>query len=87
MENGVHVNRVHKSTGPYLRISAGPLRGKYVHILVAEGMLGRALTPEETVEHKDGNGLNPNWQNLVVVTRPENTRLMHERRKRERSEC
>lgn len=70
---------------PYLRISAGPLRGKYVHVLVAEAMLGRPLDPDrEEVDHLDGNGLNPVFTNLQVVTPAENRRRMNERRKQQR---
>lgn len=77
---GVSVNRS-KKRPPYLRISAGPLRGKYVHTLVAEAKIGRKLLPSETVEHGDGNGLNPSPDNLEIVTRTENTSRMHQRRR------
>lgn len=77
---GVSVNRS-KKRPPYLRISAGPLRGKYVHTLIAEAKLGRKLERNETVEHVDGNGLNPLPENLEVVTLAENVRRMHARRK------
>jgi HNH endonuclease len=53
--------------GKYLRITAGPLRYKYVHIIVAEGMLGRELTRDEHVHHIDGNQMNCKWTNLLVV--------------------
>jgi HNH endonuclease len=77
------VNYKHPNkTCPYLRISAGPLRGRYVHDLVMEAKLGRRLNVEtETVEHLDGDGLNPHPDNLIVVTREENSRLRHEREK------
>lgn len=86
---GVSVNRPkHAKDRPdspqrYLRISAGPLRNQYVHVLVMEAKLGRKLTPDETVEHLDGDGLNPDPDNLVVVSRSENTAMMNDRRKRE----
>src|SRR6185437_15159882 len=75
---GVSINKS-KKRPPYLRISAGPLRGKYVHTLVAEAKIGRKLTRDETVEHQDGDGLNPSPDNLIVVTRPENTKRIHRR--------
>jgi hypothetical protein len=81
MKDGVSINRVQGGM-KYLRIKAGPMRDKYVHILIAEAKLGRKLRPDETVEHRDGNGLNCDPDNLIVVTRSENTRLMHERRSR-----
>jgi len=77
---GVSINRS-KKRPPYLRISAGPLRGKYVHTIVAEAKLGRKLEPNETVEHRDGNGLNALPDNLEVMTLAENVRRMHARRK------
>jgi len=85
-KGGVHVNHTNAygTKTPYLRISAGPLRGWYVHELVAMAKIGRPLTPEETVEHTDGDGLNCHPSNLEVVTRSENARLMHLRRNRSR---
>lgn len=53
----------------YPRISAGPCRGKRVHILVAEAMLGRELHDDETCHHRDLNKLNPHWSNLKVIGR------------------
>jgi hypothetical protein len=69
----------------YLRIKSGPLRDQYVHVLVMEAKLGRKLTEDETVEHIDGNGLNPDPDNLIVVTRERNSQLLHERQSRVRS--
>lgn len=51
----------------YPRMSAGPCRDKLVHVLVAEGMLGRELRRDEHVHHKDGNEKNPHWTNLLVI--------------------
>lgn len=50
----------------YLVFKAGPLRHKYVHRIVAEAFLGRALTKDEEVHHRDGNRRNPHWENLIV---------------------
>src|SRR5689334_9385820 len=74
----------------YLRISAGPQRGKYVHVAIMEAVLGRELEKDETVEHRDGNGLNVGWNeqgefNLVVVTKKMNSHLRHVREKRARA--
>lgn len=63
---GVSIN----SNG-YLVIKAGPHRDKYVHIMVAEAMLGRELRPDEDVEHRDADKLNPHWSNLVVLGKSE----------------
>jgi hypothetical protein len=81
-KGGVCVNVIRKGKElSYLRITAGPQRGEYVHDLIGAAKIGRPLTKEETVEHIDGDGLNVEPSNLKVVTRPENTRLMHQRRK------
>jgi hypothetical protein len=76
---GVAENSMHSDI-KYLRMKSGPQRDQYVHVLIAEAKIGRKLEPDETVEHLDGNGLNVDPGNLIVVTRAENTRLMHERR-------
>lgn len=75
----------------YLRISAGPQRGTYVHVAIMEAVLGRKLEKDETVEHLDGNGLNVGWGkdgkfNLKVVSRKMNTRLRTQRLAREKRE-
>lgn len=83
---GTTLNAGAKSKKPYLRVSAGPLRGEYVHRLVMEGMLGRRLAPEEQVEHEDGDGLNARWTNLRLTTDAEHPALTTARLKRERKE-
>jgi len=51
----------------YLQITAGPLRGVYVHRLVAEAKIGRPLLDNEVVHHRDGDRLNPHPDNLEVM--------------------
>lgn len=82
-ENGTHVNADLAYIRPYrrLRISAGPLRGVYVDVLILEAKLGRKLLPGMTVEHMNGDSLDVRAENLIEVTGHENTRLMHQRRK------
>lgn len=58
---------VKKDSKGYLTITAGPQRGKRVHTLVAEAMLGRELEPDEDVHHKDKNKLNCDWRNMEVL--------------------
>lgn len=48
-------------------MSCGPQVDKFVHILVAEAMLGRKLRRDEHVHHKDGDVKNPHWSNLLVM--------------------
>jgi len=69
----------------YHQIRAGPQRGQYVHDLIAEAKLGRPLEGDETAEHKDGNGLNIDPSNIIVVTRKVNVRLRYIREKRARA--
>lgn len=45
------------------------------HTLVMSEHLGRPLTPEEIVHHKDGNKQNNSLDNLQVMTKSEHTRL------------
>lgn len=72
MTNGLHLNntrnRITGTTLPYIRISAGPQRGMYVHRLVMEAKLGRRIRKSETVDHIDGNSLNNHPANLRVLS-------------------
>jgi hypothetical protein len=83
-KGGVYVNKCNDKSRKYLRISAGPQRGRYVHDLVLEAKIGRELKPGETAEHQDGNGLNVHPENIIgPVFRDENTRMMQKRRKKQ----
>jgi hypothetical protein len=75
-KDGVTLNTITRNgkTQRYLRISSGPQRDKYVHQLVAEAKLGRALLPHEEVDHDDGDTLNNHWENLVVRSKVEHGR-------------
>lgn len=46
------------------------------HILVMENFLGRKLTKDEQVHHIDGNKLNNNLNNLIIVT-PIEHKIIH----------
>lgn len=46
----------------------GIRRQRFEHRLVMEKVLGRALTPEEIVHHKDEDGLNNSPDNLELTT-------------------
>ena len=82
LKRGCYINRT-KRKARYIRVCAGPQRHRYLHALVAEALLGRALRPEETVEHENGDTLNNSFTNLVVVSRAENSRLRWVRARRE----
>jgi len=55
----------------------GGRRGLYVyaHRLIMEQILGRYLTPDEVVHHKDGNPQNNDPANLVVMSKGEHRRV------------
>jgi hypothetical protein len=59
--------RAEHKPGGYPRMGCGPQRNKLVHVLVAEGMLGRPLRRDEHIHHKDGDTKNPHWTNLLVL--------------------
>lgn len=63
MINGTTV----KTTKRYPRVTAGPLRNQYVHRIVAAALLGRGLTKDEEVHHKDGDRRNFWFTNLFVL--------------------
>lgn len=56
-----------KTTKKYPRVTAGPLRHKYIHRIVAAALIGRELTRDEEVHHKDSDRRNFNWDNLLVL--------------------
>jgi hypothetical protein len=56
-----------KTTKRYPRVTAGPLRNKYIHRVVAAALLGRELERSEEVHHKDEDRRNFNWDNLMVL--------------------
>jgi hypothetical protein len=56
-----------KTTKKYPRVTAGPLRHQYIHRIVAAAMIGRALTKDEEVNHKDRNRLNFWFTNLFIL--------------------
>ena len=49
--------------------------GRHEHRVVAEGMLGRSLRPDEVVHHIDGDKTNNSPSNLAVMTRKEHAAL------------
>lgn len=59
----------------YIEITRGEHKGRSQHRVVAEKMIGRKLSPDEVVHHKDNNRANNIPSNLEVMTRSEHTSL------------
>lgn len=57
----------HKTTKRYPRCTAGPLRNQYIHRVVAAAMVGRDLTKDEEVNHKDQDRRNFHFSNLFIL--------------------
>lgn len=55
------------------------LRGRYLHVRIAEMYLGRRLRKNEVTHHKDENKMNNDPMNIEVKTRAEH--LNHHRQK------
>jgi len=51
------------------------LKGRHMHRVVIEQVLGRKLLPNEIVHHRDGNKWNNDPSNLLVITQSEHLRL------------
>lgn len=73
----------------YVRISIGSKRWVYEHRMVMEAELGRTLTRDETVHHKNGDRSDNRLDNLEVVSRSDHTRIhmAHRPLKRETRPC
>lgn len=56
-----------KTTKRYPRCTAGPLRNQYIHRVVAAAMVGRDLTKDEEVNHKDQDRRNFHFTNLFIL--------------------
>ena len=80
-KDGTAVNTIERAglVQQYIRITAGPQRGRYVHQLVAEAKLGRPLLPNEEVDHEDGDTFNNDPPNLIVREKTEHGRLTRQR--------
>ena len=59
----------------YVEFTRGPHKGRAVHTVLAEAMLGRPLRSDEVVHHMDRDRTNNSLCNLQVMTRSEHTAL------------
>lgn len=90
--NGSYVNKMKERKGnktkiQYVRISAGPQRGEYVHRMIVAARIGRNLNDWETVDHRDGNTLNNHPSNLSdPISYAEHAELTNARQKAKHEE-
>ncbi len=66
---------VSKKPNGYIEITVGASKGKSVHRMVAEEMLGRRLLESEQVHHIDGDKSNNTPSNLIVLSREDHARI------------
>lgn len=59
----------------YIEITKGPNKGRSVHVVTMEGIIGRRLKKSEVVHHKDRNRQNNDPKNLQLMTRSSHTKL------------
>jgi len=87
-KDGTSVNTIDRAglVQQYIRITAGPQRGKYVHTLIAEAKIGRKLRDDEEVDHEDGDTFNNDPANLIVREIGEHAKLTRERSRQRRAE-
>jgi len=64
----------------YLVIKAGKHRDRRVHIMIAEAMLGRELTADEDVDHRNADKLDCDWRNLKVISKAEHGAVSNRQR-------
>ncbi len=86
-KDGTSINTIDRAglVQQYIRITAGPQRGKYVHTLVAEAKLGRKLRDDEEVDHENGDTFDNEPDNLVVRQISEHAKLTRQRSAQKRA--
>lgn len=77
---------VSRKPNGYIEYTRGPNKGRSVHVVTMEELVGRRIRPNEVVHHKDENRQNNHPSNLQLMTRSEHSSLhareAAERRKR-----
>ena len=64
----------------YVRCTHGANRGKPLHVIIAESVLGKELPKGACVHHVDGNTLNNSKTNLVICHNHSYHKLLHHRK-------
>jgi hypothetical protein len=59
----------------YVEVTRGPDKGRGLHVVLMEELLGRSLSRDEVVHHKDHNRSNNELANLELMTRSNHTRM------------
>jgi hypothetical protein len=66
---------VSHKTGGYTEITRGPDKGRGLHVVTMERLIGRRITSDEVVHHIDEDKQNNDLKNLELMTRAEHSRL------------
>lgn len=64
----------------YVRVNCGDHTYRYEHRVVMERALGRSLTFDETIHHRNGNKTDNTLSNLELISRADHARRYHHRR-------
>lgn len=59
----------------YVELTRGPDKGRLLHDVIGEILIGRPLEPGEMVHHEDEDRAHNEFDNLKVMTRSEHARL------------
>jgi len=58
----------------YEEYTRGQHKGRHVHTVIIENMIGRRITKDESVHHKDHNKLNNHINNLQLIGRSDHSK-------------
>lgn len=75
VENSVHYKGLCKRKDGYIRLTVEVHNRKLFHRVIMERVLGRELSKDEIVHHKDGNPSNNDISNLQLTNRFEHMAL------------
>lgn len=63
------------NTNGYYEYTMGDSKGRHVHVVLMEGIIGRKLYLNECVHHKDEDKLNNDASNLMLMTKSAHAQL------------